>query len=87
MQHFAYPYGMRRHFSRSLRHYCTSIGFVTIASAIPCLQYATNRPDNLRRSAWLLDRSLADNLDNICIDGRAFHALTGRSAVGGDLSS
>jgi peptidoglycan/xylan/chitin deacetylase (PgdA/CDA1 family) len=48
-EHFAYPFGMRRHFNRSLRNYCRSIGFTTIANAIPCMQYARSRPDSLHR--------------------------------------
>lgn len=84
---FAYPFGMRRHFSRGLRQYCRSIGFDTVANAIPCMQYATSREDSLHRSPWLLDRSLAENLDNVRTDGRAFQAVTGRSAVGAGPSS
>ena len=85
-EHFAYPFGMRRHFSRSLRTYCRSIGFATIANAIPCMQYARSRPDSLQRSVWFLEQPLAFNLDNACIDGRLFSFLTGRSAVGGSFS-
>jgi peptidoglycan/xylan/chitin deacetylase (PgdA/CDA1 family) len=86
MEHFAYPFGMRRHFSPSLRAYCRSIGFATIANAIPCMQYARSRPDSLNRSVWFLEQPLAFNLDNACIDGRLFAFLTGRSAVGGSFS-
>jgi hypothetical protein len=85
-EHFAYPFGMRRHFSPSLRAYCRSIGFATIANAIPCMQYARSRPDSLNRSVWFLEQPLAFNLDNACIDGRLFAFLTGRSAVGGSFS-
>lgn len=85
-EHFAYPFGMRRHFSRSLRIYCRSIGFTTIANAIPCMQYAQSRLDSLHRSVWFLQQPLAFNLDNVCIDGRLFSFLTGRSAVGGSFS-
>jgi len=85
-EHFSYPFGMRRHFSRSLRAYCRSIGFATIANAIPCMQYARSRPDCLHRSVWFLEQPLAFNLDNVCIDGRLFAFLTGRSAVGGSFS-
>jgi peptidoglycan/xylan/chitin deacetylase (PgdA/CDA1 family) len=85
-EHFAYPFGMRRHFSHSLRAYCQSIGFATIANAIPCMQYAGSRPDSLHRSVWFLEQPLAFNLDNVCIDGRLFSYLTGRSAVGGSFS-
>jgi len=85
-EHFAYPFGMRRHFNRSLRNYCLSIGFRTIANAIPCMQYARSRPDSLHRSVWFPDHPLAYNLENVCIDGRLFSSLTGRSAVGGSLA-
>ena len=85
-EHFAYPFGMRRHFSRSLRTYCRSIGFATIANAIPCMQFARSRPDSLHRSVWFLEQPLAFNLDNVCIDGRLFASLTGRSAAGGSFS-
>jgi len=82
-EHFAYPFGMHRYFNEALRAYCRSIGFMTIANAIPCMQYANSRADSLHRSVWFLERSLAYNLDNVCIDGRLFSSLTGRSAVGG----
>jgi peptidoglycan/xylan/chitin deacetylase (PgdA/CDA1 family) len=85
-KHFAYPFGMRRHFSRSLRSYCRSIGFTTIANAIPCMQYARGRPDSLHRSGWFLEQPLTYNLENVCIDGRFFSFLTGRSAVGGSFA-
>lgn len=84
--HFSYPFGMRRHFNRSLRVYCRSIGFTTIANATPSMQYARSRPDDLHRSVWFLERPLDYNLANVCVDGRVFQALTGRSAVGGNLS-
>jgi peptidoglycan/xylan/chitin deacetylase (PgdA/CDA1 family) len=83
VEHFAYPFGMRRHFSEPLRSYCRSIGFATIANAIPGLQYARSQPYSLHRSHWMLDQPLAFNLDNLRVDGRLFHLLTGRSAVGG----
>ena len=87
VHHFAYPFGMRRHFSRSLRSYCRSIGFATVVNAIPAMQFACRRADNLHRSVWHLGKPLAFNLDNISIDGRLFAALTGRSAVGGELAA
>jgi peptidoglycan/xylan/chitin deacetylase (PgdA/CDA1 family) len=83
VEHFAYPFGMRRHFSELLRNYCRSLGFATIANAIPCLQYARSQPDSLNRSGWLLNQPFAFNLDNLRVDGRLFHLLTGRSPVGG----
>jgi peptidoglycan/xylan/chitin deacetylase (PgdA/CDA1 family) len=85
-KHFAYPFGMRRHFSPALRAYCRSSGFATIANAIPAMQYAQSRPDSLHRSVWFLDQRLEFNLENLCVDGRLFAVLTGRSAVGGTFS-
>jgi peptidoglycan/xylan/chitin deacetylase (PgdA/CDA1 family) len=81
--HFSYPYGMRRHFNEPLRRFCRSIGFVSIANGIPGMQYASSSLENLHRSVWFLEQPLAFNLDNLCIDGRVFHAATGRSAIGG----
>jgi peptidoglycan/xylan/chitin deacetylase (PgdA/CDA1 family) len=81
--HFAIPFGMRRHFSRWLRIYCQSIGFTTIANAIPAMQYARSRPDSLHRSPYYLEQPLAYNFENVCVDGRLFAFLTGRSAVEG----
>lgn len=83
VEHFAYPYGMRRYFSASLRDYCQSIGFKTIASAIPGRQQARHiDPYNVHRTRWNFSASLEDNVQDIRIDGRLFERLTGRSAVG-----
>jgi peptidoglycan/xylan/chitin deacetylase (PgdA/CDA1 family) len=82
VDHFAYPFGMRRHFNPKLRSYCSSIGFATIANAIPGMQFARSRPDNLHRSVWDLGKPLEFNLDNVCIDGRVFSTITDRSAAG-----
>lgn len=82
--HFSYPFGMRRHFNDALRAYCRSIGFRTIANAIPCMQYAVSRADALHRSVWFLQQPFEFNLANVCVDGRFFEMWTGRSAVGGN---
>lgn len=75
---FSFPYGMRRHFSRSLRAYCAA-RFRTISNAGPGLQHAVSRPHSIHRSSWKLDRPLSDNLEDLRIDGRVFAGLTGRS--------
>ena len=83
VRHFAYPYGMRRYFSAELRTYCRSIGFSSIATAIPGLQHCHPiDPYSLHRTRWHLFRSVEENVADVRIDGRAFEALTGRSAVG-----
>jgi peptidoglycan/xylan/chitin deacetylase (PgdA/CDA1 family) len=80
--HFSYPYGMRRHFNEHLRRFCRSIGFRTIANAIPGMQFAAQSSDRIQRSGWGLDASLDANLTNLRVDGRWFQRMTGRSAVG-----
>jgi peptidoglycan/xylan/chitin deacetylase (PgdA/CDA1 family) len=80
--HFAYPYGMRRHFSESLRSTCLAEGFSTVANGIPALLHGPQLPERIQRSFWHLDRSLEHNLINLRIDGRLFERVTGRSAVG-----
>jgi FkbM family methyltransferase len=76
---FAYPFGMRRHFSGRLRGYCQTRGFETISSSIPGLQYASHRPASINRTAWIFEQDLDYNLTNLRVDGRAFERLTGRS--------
>ena len=78
---FAYPFGMRRHFSEALRSYCLNQGFHTVSNAIPGLQHAVQKRGSINRTPWNLDANLSYNLDNLCIDGRIFERLTGRSAV------
>lgn len=80
--HFAYPYGMRRHFSESLRSICLAEGFSTIANGIPAMLHSVQLPERIQRSPWRLDRPLEYNLMNLRIDGRWFERVTGRSAVG-----
>jgi peptidoglycan/xylan/chitin deacetylase (PgdA/CDA1 family) len=80
--HFAYPYGMRRHFNEDLRAFCRSVGFRTIANAIPGMQFARQRACHIQRSVWRLNVPMHVNLENLRADGRLFERLTGRSALG-----
>ena len=82
---FAYPFGLRNYFSEELRRHCLAIGFETVANAIPCMQFAISRAENIYRSPWFLEYPFEYNLDNVCVDGRLFERLTARSAVGGRL--
>lgn len=83
IQHFSYPFGMRRHFSEALRQYCAAAGYETVANAIPGMQHAGQQPLSIHRSPWAVSRPDAYNLQNISIDGSLFEELTGRSAIGG----
>lgn len=82
VEHFAYPYGMRRYFSEELRAYCKEIGFKTVANAIPGLQHSQQHPFSLERTGWHCERPFSYNVANIGIDGRLFAHLTGRSLIG-----
>jgi peptidoglycan/xylan/chitin deacetylase (PgdA/CDA1 family) len=82
VDHFSYPFGMRRHFSEELRHYCRDIGFKTIANAISAMQHSPQTPLHIQRSLWRLDQSLEHNLGNLRVDGALFAEITGRSALG-----
>jgi peptidoglycan/xylan/chitin deacetylase (PgdA/CDA1 family) len=83
VEHFSWPYGMRRHFSEALRGYCGEIGFKTIANAIPGCQLSVGAdPLNIFRTDWRLGQPLSYNLTNLRIDGRAYAALLGRSVIG-----
>lgn len=81
VEHFAYPYGMRRHFTRELRATCLECGFKTIASGIPGQLHGASS-DLLHRTQWDFNASLGHNLQSLRIDGRLFERITGRSAVG-----
>jgi hypothetical protein len=81
VDHFAYPYGMRRHFTDPLRAVCQECGFTTIASAIPGHLHGAS-PGLLHRTQWSFDESLEHNLQNLRIDGTLFERVTGRSAIG-----
>ena len=81
IEHFSYPYGMRRFFSEELRAVCETLGLRTVARAAGGRQHAVQQPVYLERSLWRCERSLRENLRNIRVDGRLFEALTGRSAV------
>jgi peptidoglycan/xylan/chitin deacetylase (PgdA/CDA1 family) len=82
VQHFAYPYGLRRYFDDQLISYCKSIGFETVARAIPALQHAPQDPWEIHRHGWRFNRSLDENINDLRVDGQFFERLTGRSAVG-----
>lgn len=81
VEHFSYPFGMRRHFRESLREYCKKIGITTIASAIPGMQYKKQTKFMIYRAQWYLDKSLSWNIENIRINGSLFERLTGCSAT------
>jgi peptidoglycan/xylan/chitin deacetylase (PgdA/CDA1 family) len=82
VRHFAFPFGMRWCFNPQLRDAALTLGFETIANAIPGLQHRAQWSHDLNRSIWNFERPLAYNVANVRVDGAVFERLTGRSAVG-----
>ena len=82
IQHFSYPFGIRRHFSSRLRRACLEAGFRTIANAHPGLLHGGARAEGIERTEYQLGSGLARNVENLSIDGEIFAGLTGRSAIG-----
>jgi len=82
VEHFSYPFGMRRDFNGTLARYCQDLGFKSVATAIPGLQHAAQGPIRIHRTLWRLDANVALNLQNLSVDGRVFERLTGLSPVG-----
>jgi peptidoglycan/xylan/chitin deacetylase (PgdA/CDA1 family) len=80
VDHFSYPYGMRRHFTRALLLACLEDGFKTIATGIPGRLHGP-RSGRLHRTLWDFDQPLEHNLQNLRIDGTLFERVTGRSPV------
>ena len=78
---FAYPYGMRRHFSEKIRDLCVGSGFTTISNGTSGLQYREQRPESINRTVVSLGKPWKYNFDSLRIDGRLFSGITGRSAV------
>lgn len=79
--HFAYPFGMRRHFSRHLMRYCFESGFKTVATGLPALQHVKPQSGIIHRSAVLLELPFERNIENFEVDGRIFERITGRNPV------
>jgi hypothetical protein len=83
VRHFSWPYGMPRHITAEQKAFCLSAGFRTLCSATPGLLHRgiADRTD-IPRTGWRPNRSIADNLADLAVDGRLFTRLTGRSIVG-----
>ena len=81
VDHFSFPYGFRRHFPSSLRAFCLSEGFKSIANATPGLLHCSPSLSGLNRTPWITSATTERNLMNLRIDGRWFESITGRSAV------
>lgn len=80
VRHFAYPYGMRRHFTSRLRRRLPELGIASCANGIPATRPAGWNPLDLYRTAL-------DGLDSagarakLRVDQTMFTRFTGRSLV------
>jgi peptidoglycan/xylan/chitin deacetylase (PgdA/CDA1 family) len=79
--HFAYPFGMRRHFSARLRRYCFETGFKTIATGLPAMQHVKPEDGVIHRSVVMLDVPFERYIENLQVDGRIFERVTGRNPI------
>jgi peptidoglycan/xylan/chitin deacetylase (PgdA/CDA1 family) len=82
VEHFAFPFGLPRHFPRGLVAGCEQLQIRTIAYAAPGMQYAPRDPLALQRTPWRFSMDARRNWDDLRVDGRTFINLTGRSSVG-----
>lgn len=83
VRHFSWPYGMPRHITAEQKTFCLGAGFRTLSGATPgLLHQGIADPADIPRTGWRHDRSIADNMADLVVDGRLFTKLTGRSIVG-----
>jgi peptidoglycan/xylan/chitin deacetylase (PgdA/CDA1 family) len=79
---FSYPFGIPRYFPGALKDYAKTIGFRTIADAMPCMLHAPIDPIAIQRHTWRLQASVEQNARDAAIDGRLFVQVFGRSPIG-----
>lgn len=81
VEHFAYPYGQRRHLPAAVAAGVRDLGVRSIAHGTPGLLWADPREGTVERTYWRPEDPAEHDLANLHVDGRAFVALTGRSPV------
>ena len=82
VEHFSYPFGVRRHFSPALGEMVRGMGFRSIAAATPGLLYQPRDPFWMQRTYWLLDRPVAWNAENMRVRGALWVKMTSLSPIG-----
>lgn len=82
VEHFAYPFGVHRHFSPALGGMVRDMGFRSTAAATPGLLYQRPDPFWLQRTYWLLDRPVAWNAENMRVNGALWVNVTKLSPIG-----
>ena len=79
---FSFPFGMPRNFPTVVEKVVRDAGFTRIAHATAGMQYATAVNGTIHRALWHPGRRLDRNLAELCVDGRLFVRLSGRSPIG-----
>lgn len=82
IEHFSYPFGVKRHFSPELGEMVRGMGFRSIAAATPGLLYGAPDPFWIQRTYWMLDRPVAWNAENMRVNGALWVKLTKLSPIG-----
>ena len=82
VEHFSYPFGVRRHFSPELGEMVRGMGFRSIAAATPGLLYQPRDPFWMQRTYWMLDKPVAWNAENLRVNGALWVKLTKLSPIG-----
>jgi peptidoglycan/xylan/chitin deacetylase (PgdA/CDA1 family) len=79
---FSFPFGMPRNLSMTAENEVRRAGFTRIAHATPGMQYAPHTSGTIHRGLWHSTQSLDRNVAELCVDGRLFVRLSGRSPIG-----
>lgn len=82
IEHFSYPFGVKRHFSPALGEMVRTMGFRSIAAATPGLLYQPHDPFWIQRTYWMLHRPVAWNAENLRVNGALWVKLTKLSPIG-----
>ena len=79
---FSFPFGMPRNLSITAENELRRAGFTRIAHATAGMQYVQPMRGTIHRGLWHSTLSLDRNVAELCVDGRLFVRLCGRSPVG-----
>lgn len=80
---FSFPFGMPKFFNNELKEYCLSIGYETIAKAVPCMLYKSEKDKCIiNRTNWRFNESFEHNLNNLKINAQTFIDVIGKSPIG-----
>ena len=79
---FSFPFGMPRNLPIAAENEVRRAGFTRIAHATAGMQQMPPTRGTIHRALWQPELSLARNVALLCVDGRLFVRLCGRSPIG-----